>query len=32
MDNVLVHTPRVKNVEIGVSADYLFLNTAELAR
>jgi peptide/nickel transport system substrate-binding protein len=32
MDNVLVHTPRVKNVQIGVSADYQFLNTAELAQ
>jgi peptide/nickel transport system substrate-binding protein len=31
LDNVLVHTPRVKNVEIGVSADYQFLNNAELA-
>ena len=32
MDNVLVHTHRVKNVEIGISADYQFLNTAQLAQ
>lgn len=32
MDNVLVHTHRVKNVDLGISADYQFLNTAELAQ
>jgi ABC-type transport system substrate-binding protein len=32
LDNVLVHTPRVKNVQMGVSADYLFLNAVELTK
>ena len=30
MDNVLVHTTRVRNVALGASADYQFLTTAEL--
>jgi peptide/nickel transport system substrate-binding protein len=32
LDNVLVHTTRMKSVDLGVSADYQFLATAELAR
>ncbi len=32
MDNVLVHSPRVRDVALGVSADYEFLTTAELAK
>jgi peptide/nickel transport system substrate-binding protein len=32
LDNVLVHSSRVRNVELGPSADYQFLTTAELAR
>jgi peptide/nickel transport system substrate-binding protein len=32
LDNVLVHTTRMKNVDLGVSADYQFLATAELAQ
>ena len=32
LDNVLVHTTRMKNVDLGVSADYQFLATGELAR
>lgn len=31
-DNVLVHTPRIRDVALGASADYEFLTTAELAR
>jgi peptide/nickel transport system substrate-binding protein len=31
LDNVLVHSSRVRNVDLGPSADYQFLNTAELA-
>jgi peptide/nickel transport system substrate-binding protein len=31
LDNVLVHTSRVSNIGLGVSADYQFLNAAELA-
>jgi peptide/nickel transport system substrate-binding protein len=30
LDNVLVHSARVRDVQLGVSADYQFLNTAEL--
>ena len=30
MDNVLVHTARVRNVALGASADYQFLTTVEL--
>ncbi|HLW53604.1 MAG TPA: ABC transporter substrate-binding protein [Candidatus Angelobacter sp.] len=32
LDNVLVHTRRVGNLQLGVSADYLFVANAELAR
>jgi len=32
LDNVLVHSPRVHNLQLGVSADYKFLTSAELAR
>jgi peptide/nickel transport system substrate-binding protein len=32
MDNVLVHSSRMRDVQLGVSADYQFLNTAELVR
>ena len=32
LDNVLVHSPRVGNLQLGVSADYLFVANAELAR
>lgn len=32
LDNVLVHTPRVRNLRLGVSADYEFLTSAELAQ
>jgi len=32
LDNVLVHSPHVRNVQLGVSADYLFLARAELSR
>ncbi len=32
MDNVLVHSSRVRDVALGVSADYQFLTTAELKR
>jgi peptide/nickel transport system substrate-binding protein len=32
MDNVLVHSLRVRNVQLGVSADYQFLNTTELVQ
>ena len=31
LDNVLVHSARVRDVQLGVSADYEFLTTAELA-
>ena len=31
LDNVLVHSPRVANLKLGVSADYQFLTAAELA-
>lgn len=31
LDNVLVHTARVRNLQLGVSADYLFLRDAALA-
>jgi peptide/nickel transport system substrate-binding protein len=31
LDNVLVHSGRVRDVQLGVSADYQFLTTAELA-
>jgi peptide/nickel transport system substrate-binding protein len=32
LDNVLVHSPRVEDVQLGVSADYQFLTTAQLER
>lgn len=32
LDNVLVHSTRVKDVQLGTSADYEFLTTAELAQ
>jgi peptide/nickel transport system substrate-binding protein len=32
LDNVLVHGPRVGNVALGSSADYLFLTTVEWAK
>lgn len=32
LDNVLVHSSRVRDVQLGASADYQFLNTAELAQ
>jgi peptide/nickel transport system substrate-binding protein len=32
LDNVLIHTARVRNVDLGASADYQFLTTAELAK
>jgi len=31
-DNVLVHTPRVRNLEVSSAGNYDFLKTAELAR
>ena len=32
LDNVLVHSPRMQDVHLGVSADYLFLTRADLKR
>jgi peptide/nickel transport system substrate-binding protein len=32
LDNVLVHSARVRDVQLGASADYEFLTTAELAQ
>lgn len=32
LDNVLVHTLRVRNLQLGASADYRFLSSAELAQ
>jgi peptide/nickel transport system substrate-binding protein len=32
MDNVIVHTKRVKNVQIPVSGNYEFLNQIEVQR
>jgi peptide/nickel transport system substrate-binding protein len=32
MDNVLVHSSHMRDVQLGVSADYQFLNSAELAQ
>ncbi len=32
LDNVLVHTNRVRGIELGPSGNYDFLRTAELAR
>ncbi|HXB21501.1 MAG TPA: hypothetical protein VNV88_08970, partial [Candidatus Solibacter sp.] len=32
MDNVVVHSARVQNLQLGPSADYNFLTTVALAR